>query len=292
MKLVFCSCSKLQSYTPQPVWNRIRAESPDVLLMLGDNIYLDNDNHDDPAALSAELRQLYQAQLGEPNFAALKSDLALRGAAVIATYDDHDCVGNNRGGADSPSALRDAARRELVTAFAPPMTGADVYSVSQFGVVRLIVLDTRYYRSDATTSNNDRNGILGGQQWTWLEALLQTPAATPFTVVATSTPVHRFGENESWEDHPGAFIRLRDLVAGRAGTLVVSGDIHHNDQYDDSGVVELVSSGVSRKGWVFGGKRENYGVLTFDATGVDVKFEGLKHRERASFRVNLSAWHL
>jgi alkaline phosphatase D len=292
MKLVFCSCSKLQSYSPQPVWDRIRAESPDVLLMLGDNVYLDDDNHREPAALAQELRGLYRAQVAEPHFAELRADLVGRGAHLIATYDDHDCLGNNRGGADSPAPLREAARQELINAFGPPTTGADVYSVSQFGNVRLIVLDSRFYRSAATMANKDRNGVLGGQQWTWFEALLQGLSPGPFTLVATSTPVHKFGQNEAWEDHPGAFARLRDLLAGRPGTLVLSGDIHHNDQYDDSGVVELVSSGVSRKGWVWGGKRENYGLLAFDDAGVDVEFKGLKHGEQASFRIDLANWHL
>lgn len=292
MRIVFCSCSKLQSYSPQPVWDRIRAEMPDVMLMLGDNIYLDNDNHDSPGPLAAELSRLYEAQLAEPHFAALKADLADRHAALVATYDDHDCLGNDRAGADSPNALREASRNELIRAFAPPMTGADVYSVSQFANVRLIVLDTRFYRTNATKSNKDRNGMLGSKQWTWLEALIKGPAPGPFTVIATSTPVHQFGQNESWEDHQGAFMRLRDLIAGRPGTLVVSGDIHHNDQYDDSGIVELVSSGVSRKGWLFGGKRENYGVLTFDADGVDVAFKGLKNGEQANFRLPLADWHL
>ena len=53
MKLAVASCAKLQQTNPQPVWAEIMAERPDVLLLLGDNIYLDKDNHSVPAALAA-----------------------------------------------------------------------------------------------------------------------------------------------------------------------------------------------------------------------------------------------
>ena len=33
------SCANIQQVNPQPVWSEIRAERPDVLLLLGDNIY-------------------------------------------------------------------------------------------------------------------------------------------------------------------------------------------------------------------------------------------------------------
>lgn len=90
------SCAKLQQVDPQPVWSEIAALRPDVLLLLGDLVYLDHDRHDDPAALAAELRRLYDAQFAEANFAALRADLAARGAALLSIYDDHDFLGNNR----------------------------------------------------------------------------------------------------------------------------------------------------------------------------------------------------
>lgn len=170
------------------------------------------------------------------------------------------------------------------------MTGSDVYYSKQLGNILLLVCDARFYRRAPQVSRKDRNAILGEPQWNWLEALLAASQAT-FVVLASSSNFHRFGD-EAWEQYPAAFERLRQLLAGRKGALIVSGDIHNNENYDESGVIELVSSGVSRSGFVFGGRRENYGIMDFDTTGVDVQFKGLKRREQAHFRIDLSKWRL
>ena len=59
MKIAAASCAKVQSLPDQPAWAEIQAERPDVLLLLGDNIYLDHDHHSDPEALRSELSALY-----------------------------------------------------------------------------------------------------------------------------------------------------------------------------------------------------------------------------------------
>ncbi len=291
MKIAFGSCSKLQDTNPQPVWDEIRAEKPDALLLLGDNIYLDHNNHTVAADLSAELKGLYAAQSAEPSFAALRADMKARGKPVIAIYDDHDFLGNDRCGGESQQLLRVAARAELIAAFNPPRTGADVYSSQVLGPVRLIVLDTRYYRETVAASASDRSAILGAAQWTWLEAELGRNDTT-FAVIGSSTTFHHHAGTEAWEFYPAAFARLRDLLRGRVGALVLSGDIHHNALYDDSGVIEVVSSAVARRGVVFGGKRKNYGVLEFDAAGVKIDLRALKAGDRFRTQVMLGDWKL
>jgi hypothetical protein len=72
VKLVFCSCSKIQSVSEQPSWIRIQAERPDALLLLGDTVYLDHDQHVDAAKLGEDLRNNHRLQHAEPNFAALR----------------------------------------------------------------------------------------------------------------------------------------------------------------------------------------------------------------------------
>lgn len=165
MKVAVASCCKLQSTNPQPVWKTIQQEKPDVLLLIGDNIYLDHDHHGDPVALAQELASKYMAQLAEPSFKALLADMKARGCNVLAIYDDHDFLGNNRYGGDNQSALREAARAELVRAFNPPRTGQDVYSVGRLGLVDVIVLDERFYRTSPGQAGGDRvnrPGFRGG----------------------------------------------------------------------------------------------------------------------------------
>ena len=289
MKIAVVSCVKLQQVNPQPAWQQIAAERPDVLLLLGDTVYLDHDRIRSPAVLAAELKALYAAQLAEPNFAALLADVRARGGRVEAIYDDHDFLGNNRYGGDAP-ALAAVARAELVAAFNPPRTGADVYRNVRVNNVELVVLDERFYRRKPHDSKRNRNAVLGAAQWTWFESVVaQTSAA--FLVVASSTTVHRWGD-ESWEQYPAAFERLRALIGGRVGAFVVSGDIHRNEMYDDSGIVEVVSSGLARLGLIFKARRENWGLLTFDNLGVRVELHGLKARDRFDVRIELADWRL
>ena len=290
MKIVAASCTKLQDTHPQPVWRDIAAERPDALVLHGDNVYLDHDRHDDPLELGAELDGLYAAQLAEPSFAALLTDLRVRGKPVLAMYDDHDFLGNNRYGADHGNALRVAARAAFVRAFGPVMTGGDVYSFQRFGLVDVIVLDERFYRRNPDVSGHERNAILGGAQWAWFEACLAMPRA-PYLVVVSTTTLHTFGD-ESWEQYPAAMQRMLGLLRGRNGALVLSGDVHRNATYDDSGVIEIVTSAVARRGLFFGTQRANYAVLTFGTTGLNVDLRSLKVSWRFNFDIPLANWVL
>ena len=198
MKIVAASCCKLQNISPQPVWKQIMEEKPDALVLLGDNVYIVHDHHSDPDDLTAELKQKYRAQLEELHFAALLEDLKKRSGRLIAIYDDHDFLGNNRYGGDYGTALRDAARDEFVRVFSPQMTGRDIYSVHRLGLVDVYLLDERYYRKSPRLSDDSRDAILGVEQWNWLEQMLEVQTHAKYTVIASSTTLHTFAD-ESWE---------------------------------------------------------------------------------------------
>lgn len=289
-KLAFASCARIQDLPLQPAWDEIRAEQPDALLLLGDNVYLDEDRHHDAEALAAELRERYRQQQAEPGFAALLAELRRRGKPMMAIYDDHDFLGDGRCGADHDPALREAARAELVHAFDIETTGAEVYRRQCFGLVDVIVLDTRFHRRRPLPVDPDPDAVLGAAQWQWLEQQVQASAA-PYLAVASSITLHHFAD-ESWERYPGAFQRLRGLLRARRGALLLSGDVHRNAVYDDSGVIEIVSSAVARRGMVFGAVRRNYGLLTFDPSGVRVELRSLKVGSRFDFRIALDDWRL
>lgn len=292
MKLAFASCIKIQDTPLQDVWDEIRLEQPDVLLLLGDNVYLEHNSHDSAIELGNDLRSVYARQFAEPSFAALLKDIRQRGGHVLATYDDHDFLGNNRYGGDHPAELRDAARREFATAFTlPPTPAGDIYGIHRVGPVDVIVLDERYYRRSAQATKLNRDAILGAQQWTWFEDAVRTSTAR-YLVVASSTTLHSYGD-ESWEQYPTAFRRMIDLLQGMEGALVLSGDVHRNAAYDDSGVIELTSSAVARRGIVFGAKRRNYGLLTFADGGVRVQLRSLKVGWRFDFTIaRAGPWQL
>jgi phosphodiesterase/alkaline phosphatase D-like protein len=264
---------------------------PEVLLLLGDTVYLEHDRHDDPAALAAELRRLYGAQFAEPHFAALLADLRARGGAVLSTYDDHDFLGNNRCGGDEAPALREAARAEFLRAFGLAPADGVVYRAFRSERVEVIVLDVRFYRRAPELSSSDPDAVLGADQWRWLE---QTLAATtaPYVALASAINFHAFSA-ECWEHYPAAFERLRRLLRTHPSRcLILSGDIHRNALYDDSGVIEVVSSGVAKRGMVFGVLRQNYGVLDFGPEALHIELVGLRQGLRFDVTVPREAWHL
>ena len=82
------------------------------------------------------------------------------------------------------------------------------------------------------------------------------------------------------------------MLGGRRGALVVSGDVHRNALCDESGVLEIVSSGVARNGVIFGGKRKNYGILSFDDAGVRVQLKSLKAGGQFDVNILLNSWQL
>ena len=82
------------------------------------------------------------------------------------------------------------------------------------------------------------------------------------------------------------------MLGGRRGALVISGDVHRNTVYDDSGVIEIVTSAVARRGIGFGGIRKNYGVLTFKDDAVRVDLRSLKVGWRFDFSIPLARWLL
>ena len=61
MKIAAASCAKIKWMREQPVWDEIRDFEPDILLLHGDNVYLDvsDNNIQDPNKLREKLRGLY-----------------------------------------------------------------------------------------------------------------------------------------------------------------------------------------------------------------------------------------
>jgi hypothetical protein len=241
--------------------------------------------------VALELRQKYAAQFEEQNFAALLTDVRARGGEVVAIYDDHDFLGNNRYGGDYGHVLRDAARAEFVTAFHPAMTGPDFYSDRRLGLVDIIVLDERFYRTSPMDAGGDRDAILGADQWNWLEQTLSANTEAKYTLVASGTTLHTFAD-ESWEQYPGAFQQLVGLLSGRRGALVVSGDLHRNATYDDSGVRDRhLRSRTQRHRVRFAAQGLLY-LLNFDEQKVHVDLRSLKVQWRYKFDIPLANWAL
>ncbi len=215
-RIAFGSCNREDE--PQPLWELIGRQRPQLWIWLGDNIYGDTDDMD-------VMRAKYARQNGQPSYRKFVSQVP-----VIGTWDDHD-YGRNNGGKENPAR---AASQQALLDFLhePPATDRrkqeGVYTSYSYGPpgkqVKIIVLDARYHR-DRIGSNGT---ILGAAQWRWLARELRNSTAQVHLIASGIQVVpedHRF---EKWADFPAERARLFRLIADtRAkGVIFLSGDRH------------------------------------------------------------------
>jgi phosphodiesterase/alkaline phosphatase D-like protein len=288
-KIAFTSCAKIQAVKNQKVWDEIAEHEPDALLLLGDNVYMKREDHDDPAALAGDLDERWRKQLAEPHFAALLAQLRARGGAVLATWDDHDSFGDDRCGADLDPLLV-AAAREVFHRRAPVTTTSPlIYCRADFGDACLLMLDARSFRS-AKDVATDRDGMLGAVQWRWLEAQLASQRPR-YTLVCNGSPLHDY-RSEGWREWPAARARMCQLLRGQPGVLFLAGDVHDNELGEADGVIEVISSAVARVGKIMRWKLANYGVLELGADGVQVTLRGKQKKQRRDAFIPLADWRV
>jgi esterase/lipase superfamily enzyme len=121
MKIAFTSCMDATRVGDQIVWDQIASLKPDVLLLLGDQIYMDwgdlfdsnwaqafkADEDDALKVFATDMYSRYAAQWSVKSFRDLV--ISLRGGQkqVLLTWDDHDFAWNNAVGVDSPELGKD-----------------------------------------------------------------------------------------------------------------------------------------------------------------------------------------
>lgn len=235
-RIAFGSCAKQDQ--PQPIWEAIREGRPELMILLGDNIYGDTEDMN-------VLRGKYRQFLDQPGFAALRSN-----CSIVATWDDHD-YGQDDGGAEY-RMRRESQQVFLdfleVAADDPRRQREGVYWSQVYGPpgkrVQVILLDTRYFRSPLKQGfavrepgegyrgkynpNTDAGvTILGETQWKWLEEQLRVPAE--LRVIGSSFQVLSDQHGwEMWGNFPRERQRLLTLLRTTAanGVVLISGDRH------------------------------------------------------------------
>lgn len=259
-RIAFGSCNHQSA--PQHMWAQIAAQNPQLFLMIGDNVYGDN-GWDADAGLES-LRRSYALQASHPEFRDFRARFPM-----MATWDDHD-FGLNDAGASFP--FRRWAEDLFETFWGSSevvRARPGVYESSITGPVgkrvQVILLDTRYFRSDlkrmAWTKDRPPLGsylpddsadktLLGDAQWAWLAQELAKPAELRIVVSSTQviTDAHQF---EGWTNLPAERTRLYDMLHGRAasGLVLLSGDRHaagiYRAEHGGETIWELTSSSLN-----------------------------------------------
>lgn len=272
MRIAFTSCASPRMVRNQEVWGLIAQTQPDVLVLLGDNIYSDvpDLSVSQLSALSdlefaEHLVQRYQEQLQVPGFAALIQTPGLRSYAI---WDDHDFLWNDtnkapvihqpqhRGKMQISISLMREFRRVLATHDVSlfPANGGDArvwqdwidgdawkplgsssVPLEPDGRSWLHLTDGRSWR--------DRKHLLGASQRAVLEKEFGDLRSDALHVIASGST---FDQGDCWTHFPTDGQWLLDRLQGR-GWLMLSGDIHYNNYrvHGDANKGQLVEATAS-----------------------------------------------
>ncbi|QED37411.1 alkaline phosphatase family protein [Antarcticibacterium arcticum] len=264
--IAFGSCNRQD--LPQPLWESIVENNPDLFIWGGDNVYAD----------TADMQQLendYETQKANAGYQKL-----LASTEILATWDDHD-YGQNNGGTNWE--FKKESQQKFLDFLDVPVNDlrreregvyhSKLYTTPK-GSVKVIVLDTRYFRSDLTMSETpgkryepDPEGtILGEAQWTWLEQELKDSRAD-FNILVSSIQIlaaeHGF---ETWGNFPLEVVKLEDLIAssGAQNVVILTGDRHISEFSRKQvkglkyALVDFTSSGLTHTYTGFTGEPNQY----------------------------------
>lgn len=243
-RIVFGSCADQNK--PCPIWEKVVDAKPDLLVLLGDNIYADIENGKLKPSDPAKMAACYAELAAVPAFKSLRSS-----TYIMATWDDHD-YGNNDAGEEW--VHKDDAQKQFLDFFGVPADSPrrkqkGVYWAETFGPegqrVQVIMLDGRYSRSPIRKADKPLPGttirpylpntdpdatMLGEEQWKWLEEQLKKPAEVRLigSGIQVVSDEHPF---EKWATIPNERARLYKLIkdTGASGVVVLSGDRHLGD---------------------------------------------------------------
>lgn len=264
--LAFGSCNKQE--LPQPLWDPILENRPDVFVWGGDNIYADTDD-------MAKLEAGYQKQKSHAGYQKL-----LGNTEVLAVWDDHD-YGKNDTGAEFEHK-KESQQKFLdfldVSADDPRRSREGIWHSRLFstrnGSVKMILLDTRYFRSPLLKSADPEKRyelspegtVLGEVQWNWLKEEL-TSSKADFNVLVSSiqflSAEHGF---ETWGNFPAEVGKLQELIvsSGAKNVILLSGDRHISEFSKtnlpgiDYPLIDFTSSGLTHTYSGFTGEPNRY----------------------------------
>ena len=258
-KLGFGSC--IDQDRPQPIWNAILADAPELFVFGGDNVYAST-----PPWSHEKLQRAYAKLAAVPGFGRLRSSVPL-----LATWDDHD-YGANDGGVEFPhkQASKDAFLAFWGVAGEDPRRMREgLYHAVRIGPpgrqVQIILLDGRWFRSTLRRTDqpmaagkerylpdpDPAKTMLGEAQWHWLEQQLNQSADLRLIVSGVQVLAQGHGW-ECWGNLPREQARLLDLVhqTRAAGVVFLSGDRHVGAFYRHQvanryPLFEMTSSGMT-----------------------------------------------
>lgn len=261
-RFVFGSCNNQNK--PQPLWQNMLKQNPDLFIWGGDIVYADKEK--------PNLALAYEKLARNKDWQNFKSKIP-----YIGVWDDHD-YGHNDG--DGTYAGKKDSQRMLMDFFEEPANSPrrkqeGVYTSYTFGKVKFILLDNRYFfKLDPNAS------MLGEAQWKWLEnEVKNSKAKVTFVMSGLSilSPKHPGGEG--WPFYPSERDRLLEIMDkhSNSGVIFLTGDMHFSSIFRRHGHLEFLSSGMThrtpRVAWWYLGRRYETSFFGLNYGQVDIKWD-------------------
>lgn len=292
--IAFGSCNDQKK--ENPFWGQISKHSPDVWIWGGDIIYCDTENMD-------TLAKCYQTQKNNPAYKKF-----IKTTDVIGVWDDHD-YGVNDGGEEY---IKKKASQDLFLDFFDVLClderrsqkgtyHSEVYEIGK-KKVKIILLDTRYFRTALTKDNETHKRykpnnygegtILGEAQWDWLENELSHSKADYHIINSSIQFLSNQHGYESWGNMPHEVDNFEDMIVKTKAknVIFISGDRHISEvsvkeirkiKYP---LIDFTSSGLTHAYTGFKSEenpyrvskvihQKSYGLIKFDFDAKKISFE-------------------
>jgi alkaline phosphatase D len=272
-KIVFGSCADQNK--PCPVWSAVSGAKPELMLLLGDNVYCDIENGKLIDPDPEQIAKSYAALAKVEAFTALKTSVPM-----LATWDDHD-FGKNDAGTEWKH--KDVAKKlfmEFVEAGPddPRWKRSGIYDSTIVGPqgkrVQIILLDNRYNLTvpkkgprqvisgygvvpiaPYIPSFDEGMTVLGDEQWAWLKEQLLMPAEVRLICsgIQILAEEHPF---EKWANIPKERQRLFDVIneTKANGVVLLSGDRHLGEILCKTDALTYPLFEATASGWNQGSK--------------------------------------
>ena len=259
-RIAFGSCNN--AYAPNELWDDIFLAKPEAWIWGGDIVYADSDDF-------GTIEKHYHRQLENQEYKRLTDS-----TKILATWDDHDYGMNDGGVTFSAKAKSQEALLNFLKVGQSDLRRDQegVYYSEQIQTeghtVEVILLDTRYFRSDLTKGTEGRRydpnydeaaTMLGDTQWVWLSHRLTTSTADLILLVSSIQFLSSEHGYEKWQNFPHERERLISLLKQIDRPLMVlSGDRHISEwsvlKTEDKEIIDFTSSGLTHSYENFSGE--------------------------------------
>jgi len=230
------------------IFDAIAAKKPDLMIWMGDNLYFQDPDELDPAAMAIRYRR-------QRTFPPLQN--LLTAAPHLAIWDDHDYGPND---ADMSYVMKGDALQLFRRYWANPSYGLPdvpgIFGRARWGDVDIFLLDDRWYRSANGALDGPGKTMFGAQQLEWLRNALIYSKAPIKLVVNGSQMWNKVNRFEGWNHFATEQRAFSDWLLAQKidGVIFLSGDRHFGEllKIDRAGTYplhEFTSSPLTSRPW-------------------------------------------